>query len=95
VIIFSNVSVSHLIIVSIPLTTVYCCFIRSWIEACINETLPGTTELEEGLRNGVFLAKLGHFMAPDLVLMKKIYDKDQVRYEVRLMNKMQKQCTVE
>lgn len=54
---------------------------KVWIEACINETLPGTTELEEGLRNGVFLAKLGHFMSPDVVPMKKIYDRDQTRYK--------------
>ena len=31
------------------------------------EELPATTELEEGLRNGVFLAKLAHFMAPTVV----------------------------
>ena len=37
------------------------------MEECIMEELPGTTELEEGLRNGVFLAKLAHFMAPTVV----------------------------
>ena len=37
------------------------------MEECIMEELPATTELEEGLRNGVFLAKLAHFMAPTVV----------------------------
>ena len=37
------------------------------MEECIKEELPATTELEEGLRNGVILAKLGHFMAPTVV----------------------------
>ncbi len=50
----------------------------------MNETLPTTTELEEGLRNGVFLGKLAHFMEPDVVPLKKIYDKDQARYQVTL-----------
>ena len=52
------------------------------MEACINEQLPPTTELEEGLRNGVFLAKLAHFMCPEHVSLKKIYDKDQTRFQV-------------
>ena len=39
-------------------------------------------ELEEGLRNGVALAKLGHFIAPDVVPLKKIFDHDLSRYEV-------------
>ena len=55
-----------------------------WIEACINEPLPLTVELEEGLMNGVYLAKLGHFMAPDLVPLKKVFDSDQSRYRVRI-----------
>ena len=40
---------------------------KQWMEECIKEELPATTELEEGLRNGVILAKLGHFMAPTVV----------------------------
>ena len=40
---------------------------KQWMEECIKEELPATTELEEGLRNGVILAKLGHFMAPMVV----------------------------
>ena len=60
----------------------YCVFPFRWIEACISETLPATTELEEGLMNGVILAKLGHFMAPEKVLLKKIYDIEEKRYQV-------------
>ncbi|XP_059176256.1 ras GTPase-activating-like protein IQGAP1 [Physella acuta] len=56
---------------------------KIWIEACVNEELPPTTELEEGLRNGVFLAKLAHFFAPNAAPLKKIYDKEQSRYHSR------------
>ncbi|CAL1534100.1 unnamed protein product, partial [Lymnaea stagnalis] len=56
---------------------------KIWIEACINEELPPTTELEEGLRNGVFLGKLAHFFAPNVAPLKKIYDKEQTRYKSR------------
>uniref|UniRef100_A0A3Q2CCY8 IQ motif containing GTPase activating protein 1 n=1 Tax=Cyprinodon variegatus TaxID=28743 RepID=A0A3Q2CCY8_CYPVA len=52
-----------------------------WIEACLDEELPPTTELEEGLRNGVYLAKLGNFFAPQTVSLKKIYDREQTRYK--------------
>lgn len=54
-----------------------------WMEACLEEELPPTTELEEGLRNGVYLGKLGKFFAPTMVSEKKIYDRDQSRYRVR------------
>ncbi|CAC5411023.1 IQGAP1 [Mytilus coruscus] len=56
---------------------------KVWIQACINEELPPTTELEEGLRNGVYLAKLGHFLAPKFVPIKRIYDREQTRYQAR------------
>ncbi|NXG63650.1 IQGA3 protein, partial [Hemiprocne comata] len=39
------------------------------------------TELEETLRNGVVLAKLGHCFAPSVVPLKKIYDREQTRYK--------------
>lgn len=55
-----------------------------WMEACLNEDLPPTTELEEGLRNGVYLAKLGNFFSPKVVSLKKIYDREQTRYKVSL-----------
>uniref|UniRef100_A0A673JU06 Ras GTPase-activating-like protein IQGAP1 n=1 Tax=Sinocyclocheilus rhinocerous TaxID=307959 RepID=A0A673JU06_9TELE len=54
---------------------------KRWIEACLNEDLPPTTELEEGLRNGVYLAKLGNFFAPNVVFLKRIYDREQTRYK--------------
>ncbi|KAK1176523.1 ras GTPase-activating-like protein IQGAP1 [Acipenser oxyrinchus oxyrinchus] len=53
---------------------------KQWMEACLSEELPPTTELEQGLRNGVFLAKLAKFFAPEMVSEKKIYDRDQARY---------------
>nr|XP_050869767.1 ras GTPase-activating-like protein IQGAP1 isoform X2 [Vespula vulgaris] len=53
---------------------------KKWIEACIREKLPPTTELEENLRNGVYLAKLGNFMAPEILPLHRIYDFDQRRY---------------
>ncbi|XP_058789628.1 ras GTPase-activating-like protein IQGAP1 isoform X2 [Phymastichus coffea] len=53
---------------------------KKWLEACLREKLPPTTELEENLRNGVYLAKLGHFIAPDILPLNKIYDIEQKRY---------------
>ncbi|XP_034534751.1 ras GTPase-activating-like protein IQGAP3 [Notolabrus celidotus] len=53
---------------------------KRWMEACLREELPAPTELEEALRNGVLLAKLGHRFAPDAVSLKKIYDPEQLRY---------------
>uniref|UniRef100_A0A673Z0Q2 IQ motif containing GTPase activating protein 3 n=1 Tax=Salmo trutta TaxID=8032 RepID=A0A673Z0Q2_SALTR len=52
-----------------------------WMEACLHEELPAPTELEEGLRNGVLLAKLGHCFAPKIIPLKKIYDLDQERFK--------------
>lgn len=55
---------------------------KQWMEACLEEQLPPTTELENGLRNGVYLGKLAKFFAPQLVSEKKIYDRDQSRYKL-------------
>jgi len=44
---------------------------------CIHEELPPITELEDGLRNGVYLAKLARFFSKSSV--KRIYDEGQVR----------------
>ncbi|NWX74649.1 IQGA3 protein, partial [Alca torda] len=52
-----------------------------WMEGCLSEELPPPTELEENLRNGVLLAKLGHCFAPTVVPLKKIYDPQQTRYK--------------
>lgn len=54
---------------------------KQWIEACLREELPPTTELEEGLRNGVYLVKLARFFAPKLVPERKIYDIEQTRFK--------------
>ncbi|KAL8184319.1 UNVERIFIED_CONTAM: Ras GTPase-activating-like protein iqgap3 [Gekko kuhli] len=54
---------------------------KRWMEACLKEDLASPTELEESLRNGVILAKLGHFFAPDVVPLKKIYDLGQARFK--------------
>uniref|UniRef100_A0A3Q3GBG4 IQ motif containing GTPase activating protein 2 n=1 Tax=Labrus bergylta TaxID=56723 RepID=A0A3Q3GBG4_9LABR len=56
---------------------------KRWMEACLDEDLPPTTELEEGLRNGVYLGKLSNFFAPKMVSEKRIYDRDQSRYKGR------------
>jgi len=53
---------------------------KNWISSCINQPLPPTSELEENFRNGVFFAKLGHFCAPNVVPERKIFDKDQTKY---------------
>ncbi|XP_077012591.1 ras GTPase-activating-like protein IQGAP3 [Tamandua tetradactyla] len=54
---------------------------KRWMEACLKEELPSPVELEESLRNGVLLAKLGHCFAPSVVSLKKIYDVEQLRYQ--------------
>ncbi|NXO20605.1 IQGA3 protein, partial [Cisticola juncidis] len=54
---------------------------KRWMEACLGEGLPPPTELEETLRNGVLLAKLGHCFAPAIVPLRKIYDPEQTRYK--------------
>ncbi|XP_042781503.1 ras GTPase-activating-like protein IQGAP3 isoform X2 [Panthera leo] len=54
---------------------------KRWMEACLKEELPPPVELEESLRNGVLLAKLGHCFAPAVVPLKKIYDAEQLRYQ--------------
>ncbi|KAF7661071.1 hypothetical protein LDENG_00268810 [Lucifuga dentata] len=56
---------------------------KQWMEACLEEDLPPTTELEEGLRNGVYLGKLATFFAPKMVSEKRLYDRDQTRYKAR------------
>ncbi|KAL1778167.1 ras GTPase-activating IQGAP3 isoform X1 [Sigmodon hispidus] len=54
---------------------------KRWMEVCLKEELPSPVELEESLRNGVLLAKLGHCFAPSVVPLKKIYDIEQLRYQ--------------
>lgn len=64
---------------------IYDLCISRWMEACLDEDLPPTTELEQGLRNGVFLGKLANFFAPKMVSEKRIYDRDQSRYKVHFL----------
>lgn len=52
-----------------------------WLESCLKTTLPPVEELEDRLRNGVLLAKLGNFIAPSTVPMSCIYDRDERRYK--------------
>ncbi|XP_055648380.1 ras GTPase-activating-like protein IQGAP3 [Falco peregrinus] len=54
---------------------------KRWLEACLGEELPPPAELEETLRNGVVLAKLGHRFAPTVVPLAKLYDRHQARYK--------------
>ncbi|XP_014671830.1 PREDICTED: ras GTPase-activating-like protein IQGAP1 [Priapulus caudatus] len=54
---------------------------KQWMEACVAEELPSTTALEKGLMNGVYLAKLAHFFCPEVVPLRKIYDREQTRYK--------------
>ena len=54
---------------------------KKWIEECIKEQLPSSTDLEENLRNGVYFAKLGHFCAPNVVPKRKIFDAEQRKWE--------------
>lgn len=56
---------------------------KNWIEACIEEDLGTTMDIEEALRNGVFLAKLGHYFAPEAVPKRRIYDIDLARFKQR------------
>ncbi|KAG7276552.1 hypothetical protein CRUP_019602 [Coryphaenoides rupestris] len=56
---------------------------KRWMEACLGEELPAPTELEEALRNGVWLAKLAHRFSPNTTPLRKIYDSDQARYQAQ------------
>ena len=54
---------------------------KNWMEDCLKISLPAATELEENLRNGVVLAKLGHYCSPHLVPLGKIFDSDEAKYK--------------
>ena len=56
---------------------------KKWMEECIKEEMPQSTDLEENLRNGVYFAKLGHFCAPNVVPNRKIFDADQSKWGSR------------
>lgn len=54
---------------------------KKWIEACLKSELPPASELEEGLRNGVIVARLAMFFAPEMVKQRQIYDFDEAIYK--------------
>jgi Ras GTPase-activating-like protein IQGAP1 len=54
---------------------------KQWMEACLKDELPATTELEDALRTGIILARLANFFAPERVPVKRIYDLDLARFE--------------
>lgn len=54
---------------------------KKWIEALLHEELPEVTQFEQNIRNGVVLAKLAAAFAPNVVNERKIFDKDQARFE--------------
>lgn len=47
---------------------------RQWMAACLERDLPPASELEGYMRNGILMAQLGRFFAPDVRKGKKIYD---------------------
>ena len=46
-------------------------------------SMPSLVEFENRLENGVLLCKLGEKYTPDATMWKKVYDKDEARFEVR------------
>eukprot|EP00041_Stephanoeca_diplocostata_P037701 m.1438242 g.1438242 ORF g.1438242 m.1438242 type:complete len:2086 (+) comp25089_c0_seq3:340-6597(+) len=49
----------------------------------VEDMLPPATELEESLRNGVYLVRLAHWFAPEAVSSRHMYDVDQKVYKER------------
>jgi hypothetical protein len=55
--------------------------ISSWCcELLADNELPSAADLDEHLRNGVLLARIGHCIAPSVVSLNRIYDIDESRY---------------
>jgi hypothetical protein len=52
------------------------------MEACLKSELPPASELESALRNGVIVAKLALFFAPEKIKEKNIYDLDEKVFKV-------------
>ncbi|KAE8749069.1 hypothetical protein FOCC_FOCC004237 [Frankliniella occidentalis] len=55
---------------------------KLWMEAVLGEKLPSAAQLEESLRNGVYLAQLAHIVTPEDVPLNRIYDREQKRYRM-------------
>lgn len=61
----------------IQLTTLRLYF--RWLIHCIGEkAMPKIIELEEDLRNGVLLARIGNYFAAELISLEKIFDLKKV-----------------
>jgi Ras GTPase-activating-like protein IQGAP2/3 len=56
---------------------------RQWIQACLKIELPPAFELEGALRNGIIVAKLAVFFAPDSVKGRNVYDIDEKVYQAK------------
>ena len=54
------------------------------MEACLEAELPPASELEESLRTGVILCRLGHWMEPEVLPLRRIYDLDGAKFQVLL-----------
>lgn len=55
--------------------------VRTWLSECLkDDAIASVTELEENLRNGVLLARLGNSFAPQVVPEKGIFDILQEKY---------------
>ncbi|KAF1769952.1 hypothetical protein GCK72_001769 [Caenorhabditis remanei] len=56
--------------------------VRTWLSECLkDDSIASITELEENLRNGVLLARLGNSFAPQVVPEKGIFDINQEKYK--------------
>eukprot|EP00123_Amoebidium_parasiticum_P014903 comp22693_c0_seq2/m.35160 comp22693_c0_seq2/g.35160 ORF comp22693_c0_seq2/g.35160 comp22693_c0_seq2/m.35160 type:complete len:1112 (-) comp22693_c0_seq2:533-3868(-) len=61
--------------------------VRSWVSQCLpDEVLPPPLEFIYELANGVVLAKLANKIAPHLVSLEKIYDRDLNIYKTKGLN---------
>ncbi|CAJ0946572.1 unnamed protein product, partial [Mesorhabditis belari] len=59
--------------------------VRNWLVECLrDDSISPATTLESALQNGVLLARIANFFAPDVVPTTAIYDLDQNKYETRL-----------
>ncbi|VDD87596.1 unnamed protein product [Enterobius vermicularis] len=55
--------------------------VRNWIAECLQmENIPGITDLETDLSNGVLLAQIGNFIDPNIVPVGKIVDINREHY---------------
>lgn len=71
-----------LTLLKLLLAKLYVSCANSWMEAVLGEQLPPAAQLEEGLRNGIYLARLAHIVTPEDVPLNRIYDREQKRYKI-------------